>query len=136
MKYSIAIAAAAVALGAGPSSVSAQKDTAQEDPYANHPAGQSAAEAPPVDAADLAGKKLHDSRGRQIGTIERVAVAQDGVELAIVSIGEFLSIGEQKLAIALTDLAPSVDGSGYFIPVSAEEIEAAPETEAPPPDEE
>lgn len=132
MKFPIA-AAAAFAFGVVHSASFAQQDPAQEDPYANPPTEESAPGAPlNASGAEIVGQSVYDSNGRKIGRIEGLAVAQDGTEVAVISVGGFLGMGAKKVAVATMDLTPYEDGSGFSIPASVEEIEAAPEFEGPP----
>ena len=105
----------------------AQDQPAQEDPYSAPPAQQEPTGAAPSQSGseEMVGKTVFDSNGQKVGAIEEIAAAEDGSEEAIISVGGFLGMGAKKVYIATSDLAPMSDGSGYSVPMTAEELESA-----------
>jgi sporulation protein YlmC with PRC-barrel domain len=77
-------------------------------------------------SAEMVGKGVFDSSGQQIGVVDEITTVEDGSEAAILSVGEFLGIGEKKIAVLTSELQANSDGSGYTLAMSAEDIEAAP----------
>lgn len=85
--------------------------------------------APDASEADLVGKTVYDAEGNQVGAIEEIAVGADGVEVAVIPVGTFLGLGSKKVAVPTSQLTANSDGSGYSIPMTADELAAAPEYE-------
>jgi hypothetical protein len=81
-------------------------------------------------ADQYAGMSVYDASGQEVGTIEKVVVAADGSEEAIVSVGGFLGIGSKKIAVPTSELTLNADSGGYTTSMTVEEIEAAPAYEA------
>lgn len=77
-------------------------------------------------SAQLEGQAVYDASGQEVGTVEKIEIAGDGTETAILSVGGFLGIGVKKIAVAKSELQTNADGSGVTLSMSAEEIEAAP----------
>jgi len=99
--------------------------SAQETPgYTQEPAAETQASA--MDAAQLEGQNVFDANGQPVGTVESVVTADDGSQQAILSVGGFLGLGAKKISVAVEELQPNADGSGYTIAMTAEEVEAAP----------
>lgn len=90
--------------------------------------------APPAAADDASavkvGEAVFESGGQEIGKIAELATAEDGSEMAVISVGGFLGMEPKKIAVSADSLRPSVDGKGVAIPMTAEEVDAAPPYEA------
>lgn len=82
--------------------------------------------AAPSGGEEMIGRGVFDSSGHRVGTIKEIAAAEDGSQVAIVSVGGFMGIGARRIAISLGTLSPLEDGSGYITSMSGEEIDAAP----------
>lgn len=80
----------------------------------------------PDQSASLVGQSVVDASGQEVGTVEEVVTGDDGSELAVLSVGEFLGIGEKKIAVATSELQPNAGGTGLTTAMTAEDIEAAP----------
>lgn len=81
-------------------------------------------------ADQYAGMSVYDASGQEVGVIEKVEVAADGSEQAIVSVGGFLGIGSKKIAVPASELTLNAEGTGYTTSMTVEEIETAPAYEA------
>jgi hypothetical protein len=126
MKTFISASAATLILGMGLSASCSQGGQAATDNYtqtAQNEAGQS--EPTESVSESMIGAAVYDSNDQQIGTIEDVMVAEDGTEQAIVSVGEYLAIGAQQIAIPTSELALKADASGYSLSMTAEDLEAS-----------
>lgn len=84
----------------------------------------------PDQSASLVGQSVFDANGEEVGTVEEVVTGEDGSELAVLSVGEFLGIGEKKIAVSPSELQPNAEGTGLTIAMTAEDIEAAPAYES------
>ncbi len=93
-------------------------------PEATPPAAAGAATAIKV------GEAVFESGGQEIGKVAEIATAEDGSEMAVISVGGFLGMEPKKIVVSSDALRPSADGKGLTIPMSAEEVDAAPPYEA------
>lgn len=93
-------------------------------PEATPPAAAGAASAAKV------GDAVFESGGQEIGKVAELAPAEDGSEMAVISVGGFLGMEPKKIAVSADALRPSADGKGLTIPMTAEEVDAAPPYEA------
>lgn len=89
---------------------------------------------PPADASNASaikvGEAVFESGGQEIGKVAELATAEDGSEMAVISVGDFLGMEPKKIAVSADALRPSADGKGFTIPMTAEEVDAAPPYEA------
>ncbi len=80
-------------------------------------------------ANDLIGSNVYSATGEAIGEIDDMIVHLDGsVEGIVIGVGGFLGIGEKDVAVALSSLSTSSDGSGntrLVTTASREDLEAA-----------
>lgn len=119
--------ATALLLGAGfAAPLGAQEMT---DPTAEDPA--TLEESPdlqqaPDQGTQLVGQSVFDSNGQEVGIVEDVVTGDDGSELAVLSVGDFLGIGPKKISVPASELQPNAEGTGLTIAMTAEDIEAAP----------
>lgn len=69
-----------------------------------------ATQQPPIaqlNPADYNGKEVIDAKGDDIGDVEKLVIkTDDNQAYAVVSVGGFMGIGSQKVAIALENLQP------------------------------
>lgn len=77
--------------------------------------------------AQEVGLGVYASNREQIGVIEEIVAAEDGSQMAVISVGAYLGLGAKRIAVPTSALTLKPDGEGYTISLSAEEIEAAPE---------
>lgn len=118
---------AALLLGMVGAPLAAQE---QADPQSQAGEEQSAG-----DSQHYIGQSVFDADGRQVGIVDNVTMAEDGSEIAVLSVGEFLGLGAKKVAIPTSALQPNADGTGLATSISAEEFEAAPDySETPAPE--
>ena len=99
---------------------------AQETPSYTGDAAATQLTEPATDAVKLEGQNIFDANGQPVGTVEAIVTADDGSQNAILSVGGFLGLGAKKISVAVDELQPNADGSGYTISMTAEEVEAAP----------
>lgn len=129
--------AAALFAGVGfaaPLAAQEMTDPTSEDPAIEDPAMEDPAtleESPelqesPDQSASLVGQSVFDANGQEVGAVEEIVTGDDGSELAVLSVGEFLGIGEKRIAVATSELQPNAEGTGLTIALTAEDIEAAP----------
>jgi hypothetical protein len=118
------IAASQTAAGQTDPNMQAQEEPTTEATPATPPATPTTAA--PSGGEEMIGRGVFDSSGHRVGTIKEIAAAEDGSQVAIVSVGGFMGIGARRIAISLGTLSPLEDGSGYITSMSGEEIDAAP----------
>lgn len=116
-------------------SQSSQMAQDQSVPPAQPSATPAAPETTPPAAAEGAsaakvGDAVFESGGQEIGKVAEIAPAEDGSEMAVISVGGFLGMEPKKIAVSADALRPSADGKGLTIPMTAEEVDAAPPYEA------
>jgi hypothetical protein len=115
----------------------AQKSQPAEDEYLagaeqTEPAPTPSSPAPAAPAAsaaasaDLVGKAVFDSTGREIGKIAEIIASDSGSEEAVIVVGDFLGMEPRKIATPIATLQSSPDGKGLTIQMTAEEVDAAP----------
>lgn len=138
MKTMLTASTAALMLGASLLAAScSQEENIQGETY---DASSSAPEAETTTSdqtggAQMVGAGVYDTNGVQVGVIEEVTTAENGVEQAVISVGGYLGLGSQQITVATNALTPTGDASGYSLPMTAEEIEAKLSQAQRPPEE-
>jgi sporulation protein YlmC with PRC-barrel domain len=81
-----------------------------------------------IAASRVIGTSVYNSSGESIGEIEDVILDKlsNGVMFAVIGFGGFLGVGEKYHAVPWASLDYDADRSGYVVPFSKEQLQAAP----------
>ena len=77
-------------------------------------------------ASHLIGAPVKNPSGETVGTVEDLIVASGDVNLAVISVGGLLGVGDKKIALPYNQLSVSPDGDTLFVKMSEEELKAKP----------
>jgi len=81
-----------------------------------------------IRATRVIGTSVYNTAGESIGTIEDVMLDKlsNGIMFAVIGFGGFLGIGEKYHAVPWSVLDYDEARSGYVVPFTREQLEAAP----------
>lgn len=81
-----------------------------------------------IRASRVIGTEVYNTEGQHIGEIEDVMLEKtsNGIMFAVIGFGGFLGIGEKYHAIPWSMLDYEPDTGGYVVPLSEEQLKAAP----------
>jgi sporulation protein YlmC with PRC-barrel domain len=116
-RYALTLTSAALMCG----SVAAQNRSPQQPLTQNRElkAGE-------FQASHLIGAPVKNPAGDTIGTIDDLIVASGDVNLAVISVGGLLGVGDKKIALPYNQLTVSPDGDTLFVKLTEEELKAKP----------
>ena len=79
---------------------------------------------------EMNGATIYSSKtGNSLGEIEDVILAGEGKQFAVLAHGGFLGMGEKRVKVGLSDIKVNRNDNTYYVPLTAEALEAAPDTE-------
>jgi ribosomal 30S subunit maturation factor RimM len=116
-RYALTLTSAALMCG----TAAAQDRTVQQAPTPNRElkAGE-------FQASHLIGAPVKSTSGDTVGTVEDLIVASGDVNLAVISVGGVLGVGDKKIALPYNQLTVSPDGDTLFVKLTEEELKAKP----------
>ncbi|CTQ32448.1 PRC-barrel domain-containing protein [Jannaschia rubra] len=106
---------------AAPEAATAAPEVAPADPAATDAPGAFA----DMPVADVIGQNVTTNAGDSVGEVESL-VSAGGTIMAVLGVGGFLGLGEHKVAVPLTELAPA-EGMLLLQALDREALEAMPE---------
>ena len=80
----------------------------------------------PYDLVLKEGQTVYNSMDEEIGSIDEVFVDEGGNQLAVVTVGDFLGLGDKQVFISETKLSARPKG-GFYLNLSTEQLALVPE---------
>jgi sporulation protein YlmC with PRC-barrel domain len=96
--------------------------------FAQHEAGQRAADPPAILASDLIGRPVRSPNGEAVGQIDDLVLSPaDRVSSAVLSVGGFLGIGDRRVEVPYEKLVVAANRSTVLVTLSKGQVAAEPD---------